>query len=63
MTLPVVKREKDSVDVATSGKTMDRSDTCPACARWMLYYVPAERVVAMFCGNSACPRWLKEVTL
>ncbi len=51
----------DSVEVATSG-TISRSKRCLACGKPMLYRVEESgRVSSAFCGNSLCPKWLREI--
>ena len=49
----------DSAAVATSGRTVDRSDVCPECGTGMLYFCPDDVPVEMFCGRNACSLWLK----
>ena len=52
----------DTIEVVTSGKTVERSDTCQKCGAPMLYRVPDERIESTFCPNIlGCSEALKEI--
>ena len=50
----------ESVSIATSGKTINRFDRCPACDNGMLFRMHGERVVATLCGWMPCENFLRE---
>ncbi len=52
-----------SVQVATSGKTVDREDKCPACGEPMLYRAPDGVPLEMFCERFECWAWLRPVAV
>ena len=54
----------DRLEVATSGKVVNRDDRCTSCGQLLLYRMTGPEsvdVVASFCGRSACAAFLIEI--